>query len=136
MVEINILKIGSTVNIATLLIKDKVSDKIIDEINLDPVGTIIDYKMTDGKEIGYIIEFKNGSKLWFFNNEIDSEDKLDLSNDLNEDSSILSQAINISKEKIQRLTSEVTLNGDKNIILTASPYNFIKWLLYVTSDIF
>ena len=136
MVEFNILKIGSKVNIATLMIKDKVSDKIIDEINLDPVGKIIDYKLNDGKEIGYIIEFKNGSKLWFFNNEIDSEDKLDLSNDLNEDSSILSQAINISKEKIQRLTSEVTLNGDKSIILTTSPYNFIKWLLYVTSDIF
>ena len=43
----------------------------VDQLSQDPRGTVIDYKMTDGRGgIGVVLKMNDGSKQWFFEDEI------------------------------------------------------------------
>jgi len=44
---------------------------LINQLTEDPRGTVIDYKMTDGiGGIGVVIKMTDGSKHWFFADEV------------------------------------------------------------------
>ena len=36
----------------------------------DATGTVKDFKVTDGKGIGVVVELSNGTTTWFFDDEI------------------------------------------------------------------
>ena len=40
-----------------------------------PVGKIIDFRITDGKGIGVVLQLSNGKEQWFFEDEIDLLDE-------------------------------------------------------------
>ncbi len=49
-------------------IRDKVSRDIANK--LGKVGTIKEYKMTDGSGVGVVVQFDDKSATWFFEDEI------------------------------------------------------------------
>jgi hypothetical protein len=63
------MDIGQKVKVYRL--RDRVSDKIVGK--LGQVGTITNYKMTDGSGVGAVVEFSDKSSSWFFEDELKLE---------------------------------------------------------------
>ena len=51
-------------------IEDRLSERLRDAISNNPYGIVCGYKLTDGKEIGFLVELKNGTTSWFFEKEL------------------------------------------------------------------
>ena len=68
-------KIGNSVQINLELSKDRLSKEVIDAINISSVAKISDFRITDGKGIGVILQLSNGKEQWFFEDEIDLLDE-------------------------------------------------------------
>lgn len=62
------MEIGQKVRVCRL--RDRVSEVIVKK--LGQVGTIRDYKMTDGSGVGVLIQFDDKSATWFFEDEVEA----------------------------------------------------------------
>lgn len=60
--------VGQQVRVRRL--RDRVSDVIIKR--LGQVGTIQDFKMTDGSGVGVLVKFEDKYATWFFEDEIEA----------------------------------------------------------------
>ena len=60
------MEVGQKVKVCRL--RDRVSTEIVGK--LGKVGTIQDYKMTDGSGVGVIVQFDDQSASWFFEDEV------------------------------------------------------------------
>ena len=67
---VTLSKIGSRIKINLDKVKDRISINLIKKISSDPRATVIDYKMTDGGGVGVVVKLADGSKNWFFEDEI------------------------------------------------------------------
>ena len=64
-------RIGSKIKVNLDKVRDRIPANLVAQLETDPRGTVKDYKMTDGiGGIGVVIEFNNGQKHWFFEDEI------------------------------------------------------------------
>ena len=64
-------KIGSKVSINIDKVKDRLPEKLINQISSNAKATIIGYKMTDGRSIGLVVKLQSGQENWFFPEELD-----------------------------------------------------------------
>ena len=64
-------KIGSKIKINIDKVKDRIPDKLMNQISTNPKAIITGYKMTDGRSIGLIVKFESGEENWFFPEEIE-----------------------------------------------------------------
>jgi ribosomal protein L5 len=60
------MEIGQKVKVIRL--RDRVSQDIIKKLGAQ--GTVTDYKMTDGSGVGVVVEFKDKTATWFFEDEL------------------------------------------------------------------
>ena len=72
---LNKAKVGNSVQVNIEKSKDRLTKEIIDAINVSSVGKILDFRITDGKGIGVILQLSNGKEQWFFENEVDLLDE-------------------------------------------------------------
>ena len=122
-------KIGNPVQINLELSKDRLSKEIIDAVNASSVGKISDFRITDGKGIGVILQLSNGKEQWFFEDEIDLLDENgNLLKKINDNEENNNFAFNILK----RLEYE---NKNK-VSELLNPINFFLWLVVSFRDIF
>jgi hypothetical protein len=63
------MEIGQKVKICRL--RDRLSGQMVEQIKKNRVGTIAEYKMTDGSGVGVIVKFDSGLATWFFEDEIE-----------------------------------------------------------------
>ena len=68
-------KIGNFVQVNIELSKDRLTKEIVDAINISSVAKISDFRITDGKGIGVVLQLSNGKEQWFFEDEIDLLDE-------------------------------------------------------------
>ncbi|MBF2029945.1 MAG: DUF2862 domain-containing protein [Oscillatoriales cyanobacterium C42_A2020_001] len=61
------MEVGQKVRVRRL--RDRVSDVIAKR--LGQVGTIQDFKMTDGSGVGVLVQFEDKFATWFFEDEIE-----------------------------------------------------------------
>jgi hypothetical protein len=61
-----VMEIGQKVKVYRL--RDRVSPAIVTK--LGKVGTIKDFKMTDGSGVGVVVQFDDNSSTWFFEDEL------------------------------------------------------------------
>jgi hypothetical protein len=61
------MEVGQKVRIRRL--RDRVSELVAKR--LGQVGTIQDYKMTDGSGVGFLVQFDDKYATWFFDDEIE-----------------------------------------------------------------
>ena len=123
------VQIGNSVQVNLELSKDRLSKEIIDAINISSVGKINDFRITDGKGIGVILELSNGKEQWFFEDEIDF---------LDENGNVI-RKINNTKEKkslVFKTLSRLKYKNKKNISELINPINFLLWLVVSFKDIF
>jgi len=123
------VKIGSQVQVNLELSKDRLSKEIIDAINVSSICKINDFRITDGKGIGVVLQLSNGKEHWFFEDEINFLDEngnvIKKINDENESNSL----------KINILSGIRYENKNKASELI-NPINFFLWLVVSFKDIF
>ena len=123
------VKIGNSVQVNLELSKDRLTKETIDAINVSSLGKISDFRITDGKGIGVVLQLSNGKEQWFFEDEIDLLDEngnvIKKNNDKKENSNFIfdfSRRLNYeNKNKVSELLN---------------PINFFIWLVVSFKDIF
>ena len=121
-------KIGNSVKVNLSLSKDRLTKEIIDAINVSSVGTISDFRITDGKGIGVVLKLSNGKEQWFF------EDEIDL---LDEDGNLIKK-LNDTKEKtnlILNIFKSLKYENKNKISDLLNPINFFIWLFVSFKDV-
>ncbi len=63
-------KIGSKLKIDLDRVRDRIPSKLSELLKENPRGTVVNFKMTDGQGIGVVLELSDGSKSWFFDEEV------------------------------------------------------------------
>ena len=122
-------KIGDSVQINLELSKDRLTKEVVDAINASSVAKICDFRITDGKGIGVILELSNGKEQWFF------EDEIEL---LDENGNVIKNN-NEKKENsnfIFDFLSGLNYENKTRISELLNPINFFFWLLVSFKDIF
>ena len=123
------VKIGNSVQINLELSKDRLTKETIDAINISSLGKISDFRITDGKGIGVVLQLSNGKEQWFFEDEIDLLDEngnvIKKSNDKNENSNFMSDFLRGLNYENKNKVSDLL-----------NPINFFIWLVVSFKDIF
>ena len=122
-------KIGNLVQVNVELSRDRLTKEIIDAINISSVGKIRDFRITDGKGIGVVLQLSNGKEQWFFEDEIDL---LDQSGNVIKKTHKIKENNNLLLEMIKGIKYE---NKNK-VSELLNPINFFLWLVVSFKDIF
>ncbi len=127
-----LIPIGSKIKVEKSTIENELPKKILDNLPQIINAEVIDYKMTDGMDIGYVLMTNNKLKFWIFKKELNEQTRIDYKIfDKNDSKNILTVAF-ISK--INKVDYEIT--GNKNIKTMLNPINLISWLIFTLKDIF
>jgi hypothetical protein len=62
------ITIGSKVRVTR--VRDRIPSDLVATLKANPTGTVRDFRVTDGKGIGVIVELEGGGTSWFFEDEI------------------------------------------------------------------
>ena len=123
------VKIGNSVKVNLELSKDRLSKETIDAINVSSLGKISDFRITDGKGIGVVLQLSNGKEQWFFEDEIDFLDEngnvIKKNNEKNENSNFIFDFLRGLNYENKNKVSELL-----------NPINFFIWLVVSFKDIF
>ena len=123
------VKIGNSVQVNLELSKDRLTKETIDAINISSLGKISDFRITDGKGIGVVLQLSNGKEQWFF------EDEIDL---LDENGNVIKKN-NYKKENsifIFDFLKGLNYENKNNVRELLNPINFFIWLVVSFKDIF
>ena len=122
-------KIGNSVQINLEQSKDRLTKEVIDAINYSSVAKISDFRITDWKGIGVILQLSNGKEQWFF------EDEIEL---LDENGNVIKK--NNYKKKDSNLIFDflkgLNYENKNKINELLNPINFFIWLIVSFKDIF
>ena len=121
-------KIGNSVQVNLELSKDRLTQEIIDAINISSIGKISDFRITDGKGIGVVLQLSNGKEQWFF------EDEIDL---LDENGNVIKKISNKENNGfIFDISKRLKYENRIKVSELLNPINFFLWLLVSFKDNF
>ena len=123
------VKIGNSVQVNLELSKDRLTKETIDAINVSSLGKISDFRITDGKGIGVVLQLSNGKEQWFF------EDEIDL---LDENGNIIKKIDKKTQNNnfIFDTLGELKYENKNKVSELLNPINFFIWLVFSFKDIF
>ena len=123
------VKIGNYVQVNLELSKDRLSKEVVDAISISPMAKISDFRITDGKGIGVVLQLSNGKEQWFFEDEIDILDEngnvIKKNNDKKENGNFIFDFLRGLNYENKNKVSELL-----------NPINFSLWLVVSLKDIF
>ena len=123
------VKIGNSVKVNLELSKDRLTKETIDAINVSSLAKISDFRITDGKGIGVVLQLSNGKEQWFFEDEInllDENGNVIKNNNHNKNNS------NFIFDFLRALNYE----NKYKVSELLNPINFFIWLIVSFKDIF
>ena len=123
------VKIGNSVQVNLELSKDRLTKETIDAINVSSLGKISDFRITDGKGIGVVLQLSNGQEQWFFEDEIDL---LDENGNIIKNNNYKKDNSNFVFDFLRVLNYE----NKKKVRDLLNPINFFIWLVVSFKDIF
>ena len=131
--EVNpLIPIGSKIKVDKSKIENLLPDKLLDDLPQMINGEVVDYKMTDGMGIGYVLMTEDNLKIWIFNTELNEETTKEYSlEESNKYYNTQNSDLILGKYKV---TYEI--NGNRDIKTIANPLNIINWLIFTMKDIF
>ena len=122
-------KIGNSVRVNLDLTKDRLTKDTVDAINVSSIGKICEFRITDGKGIGVVLELSNGKEQWFFEEEIDLLDENgNLIKKINDTTS--------NNNLIFNVLSGLRYEDKNKVEELLNPINFLIWLVVSFKDIF
>ena len=123
------VKIGNSVQVNLELSKDRLTKETIDAINVSSLGKVSDFRITDGKGIGVVLQLSNGQEQWFFEDEIDLID---------ENGNVIKK--NYDKKENSNFIFDflrgLNYENKNNVGELLNPINFFIWLVVSIKDIF
>ena len=123
------VKIGNYVQVNVELSRDRLTKETIDALYISKKCKISDFRITDGKGIGVVLQLSNGKEQWFFEDEINLIDEngnvINKINDAKENSILIF-------DNLRGLNYE-NKNKVKELL---NPINFFLWLVVSFKDIF
>ena len=123
------VKIGNSVQVNLELSRDRLTKETIDAINVSSLGKINDFRITDGKGIGVVLQLSNGKEQWFFEDEIEFIDEngivIKKNNDKKDNSNFIFDFLGGLNYENKNKVSELL-----------NPINFFIWLFVSLKDIF
>ena len=122
-------KIGNFVQINLELSRDRLTKEIIDAVNISSLGKISNFRITDGKGIGVVLQLSNGKEQWFFEDEIEL---LDENGNLLEKTNIIKENNNL----VFNILNGLKYDNKSKIRELLNPINFFLWLVVSFKDIF
>ena len=131
--EVNpLIPIGEKIKVDKSKIEDLLPNKFLDDLPQIINGVIVDYKMTDGMGIGYVLMTENNLKIWIFNTELNEQTRIEYSlEETNKYYNPQNSDLILGKYK---MASEI--HGNRNIKTILNPINLINWLIFTLKDIF
>ena len=121
-------ELGNFVQVNLEKSKDRLSKEIVDAINVSSVGKISDFRITDGKGIGVVLQLSNGKEQWFF------EDEIDL---LDENGNLIKKTNNKENNNlIFDILDKLKYENKNKVGELLNPINFFLWLVVSFKDIF
>ena len=126
---LDLVKIGSKVKVNIDLSKDRLNAKTIEAIKQSSICLVKDFRLTDGKGIGVIVQLSNGEKEWFFENEIQL---------LDENGKIINRIEKVEKDNsfLLNLIENLKYNPKQKPKDLINPLNFASWVIFSFKDIF
>ena len=123
------VKIGNSVQVNLELSKDRLNKETIDAINVSSLGRVSDFRITDGKGIGVVLQLSNGQEQWFF------EDEIDL---LDENGNVIKKIYDKQENSnfIFDFLKGLNYENKNNVRELLNPINFFIWLIVSFKDIF
>ena len=131
--EVNpLIPIGAKIKVDKSKIENLLPNKLLDTLPKQINGEIIDYKMTDGMGIGYVLMTEDNIKIWIFNTELNEQTRKEYSlEESNKYYNPQNSDLILGKYKVA-----YEINGNRNIKTIANPINLINWLIFTMKDIF
>ena len=131
--EVNpLIPIGTKIKVDKAKIETLLQNKLLDDLPQIIIGEIVDYKMTDGMGIGYVLRTESKLKIWIFNNELNDQTIREyMRQKTNKYHNHKDNNLVLGKYKI-----EYEVNGNRNIKTLINPINLINWLVFTLKDIF
>jgi len=131
--EVNpLIPIGAKIKVDKSKIENLLPNKLLDDLPQMINGEIVDYKMTDGMGIGYVLMTEDNLKIWIFNTELNEQTRREYSlEDANKYYKPQNSNLLLGKYKMA-----YEINGNRNIKTIANPLNLINWLIFTMKDIF
>ncbi len=122
-------KIGDSVQINLELSKDRLTKEVVDAVNVSSVAKISEFRITDGKGIGVILQLSNGKEQWFF------EDEIDL---LDENGKVIKKnnEKKVNSNFIFDFLKGLNYENKNKVSELFNPINFFIWLVVSFKDIF
>ena len=131
--EINpLIPIGTKIKVDKSKIENLLPNKLLDDLPKMIDGEIIDYKMTDGMGIGYVLITENDLRIWIFNTELNEQTRKEYK--LQENTKFYNPKN--SDLILGQYKVAYEINGNRNIKTIANPINLINWLIFTMKDIF
>ena len=123
------VKKGNSVQVNLELSKDRLTKETIDAIKVSSLGKISDFRITDGKGIGVVLQLSNGKEQWFFEDEI---------NLLDENGKVIKKNNNKKDNKnfIFDFLRGLNYENKNKVSELLNPINFFIWLVVSFKDIF
>ena len=123
------VKIGNFVQVNLELSKDRLTKEIIDAINVSSIGKVSEFRITDGKGIGVVLQLSNGKEQWFF------EDEIDL---LDENGNLIKKinATKLNNNFVFGILRGLKYDNKSKVNELLNPINFLLWLVVSLKDIF
>ena len=123
------VKIGNSVQVNLELSKDRLNKETIEAINVSSLCRVSDFRITDGKGIGVVLQLSNGQEQWVFEEEIDL---------LDENGNVIKK--NYDKQENSNFIFDflrgLNYENKNNVSELLNPINFFIWLVVSFKDIF
>tara|TARA_Y100001968_G_scaffold151398_1_gene138555 strand:- start:950 stop:1348 length:399 start_codon:yes stop_codon:yes gene_type:complete len=131
--EVNqLIPIGAKIKVDKSKIENLLPNKLLDNLPQMINGVIVDYKMTDGMGIGYVLMTEDNLKIWIFNSEINEQTRREFSiEDINNYHNFKNEDLILGKYKVV-----YELDGNRDTKTLANPINLINWLIFTLKDVF
>ena len=131
--EVNpLIPIGERIEVDKSKIENLLPNKLLDDLPQMISGEIVDYKMTDGMGIGYVLMTENNLKIWIFATELNEQTRREYR--IEDTKKYYNQKNN--DLILGKYTVAYELNGNRNVKTIANPINLIKWIIFTLKDIF
>jgi len=127
-----LIPIGAKIKVDKSKIEDLVPNKILDDLPQLINGEIVDYKMTDGMGIGYVLLTEKNQKIWIFNTELNEQTRREYN--IDDTNKLHNRKNNNLILGIYKVNYEI--NGNRDIKTITNPINLISWLIFTMKDVF
>ncbi len=127
-----LIPIGEKIKVDKSKIENLLPNKLLNDLPKIINGVIVDYKMTDGMGIGYVLMTEDNKKIWIFNTELNQQIKEEYKlYDTNKLNNQKDHDLILGKYKL-----DYEINGNRSIKTIANPFNLAKWFIFTLKDIF